>query len=729
MNADPFSPDYGEPTSWNPGTDREVYDLALSGEILYACGAFETIGGGKERSYIAALDAATGQPTGFSPYFNRPVAAIEISGDILYVGGWFTNVQGYTYNRLAALNADPSSPDYGEPTSWNPNAEGTVEELLVDRTTLYAAGGFEAIGGQPRYHLAGVSTETGAATGFDAALETNGWVNAMALSGDKLYVGGSFDYLGGQRRMNLAAVDKATGAVATWTCHAGNNVYALAVYGGELYAGGEFASLGGEPREHIACLVADPDSPDYGKATSWDPGADGPMGAFALSGTTIYAGGSFTDIGGAERHYLAAVDITTGSATSWDPLVNSYVHSLACTGSTLYVGGRFDRVNGEARSGLARFDTPVPPTVTYVDPSLGINEAGATITVLGTGFKEGAAVRLRKAGEDDIEATNITVLDATTITCDLDLNGVPVGSWDVVVINPDGQEGVLGGGFTVYQKPLSDEFGDSALNPRWVWLDPLSDCGYDLAGNPGYLRISVAGNDHDLHPANNLNAPRVLQPIYEDFSAETRVLVDPQHDACEAGILAWKDQENFLCLERGIGYNDQVISFWGVVGGVETPYASVGSTSTEAYVRLSRVGDDFSAYYSLDGVNWSQLATCSMAVDEPVQVGLHAVNQHNDYPFQADFDYFRCGRYFVRAMVVGGQGTVEAETQVVERGGDADVFITPDAGRHIAGITDNGNPVTVADPSRMNYTLENVTENHLVEVTFELNTLRRHLLR
>uniref|UniRef100_UPI00257D9E7C InlB B-repeat-containing protein n=1 Tax=Candidatus Solincola tengchongensis TaxID=2900693 RepID=UPI00257D9E7C len=434
------------------------------------------------------------------------------------------------------------------------------------------------------------------------------------------------------------------------------------------------------------------------------------------------SGGEFTETGGADRYFLAALDTATGSATSWDPVIHGYAHSLACMGSTLYVGGDFDSVGGVACSFLARFDTPVPPTVTSVDPSLGINEASVAVTVVGTGFKEGAAVRLRKTGEDDIEATNVDVLDATTITCDLDLNGAPVGQWDVVVVNPDGQEGVLEGGFTIYQRPLSDEFDESALNPRWIWMDPLSDCAYDLAGSPGYLRISVPGNYHDLHPANNLNAPRLLQPIYQDFTVETRVLVDPQHDACGAGILAWKDQDNFLRLERGMWYNDQVISFWGVVGGVETPYASVGSTSTEAYVRLSRVGEAFSAYCSPDGVNWTLLATRSMSVDEPVQVGLHVVNKGEDYPFQADFDHFRCDRYFVRAMVVGGQGTVSPETQVVEKGGDADVFITPDPGWHIAGITDNGNPVTVADPSGTTYTLKNVAENHLVEVAFELNT-------
>ncbi len=48
--------------------------------------------------------------------------------------------------------------------------------------------------------------------------------------------------------------------------------------------------------------------------------------------------------------------------------------------------------------------------------------------------------------------------------------------------------------------------------------------------------------------------------------------------------------------------------------------------------------------------------------------------------------------------------------------------MTPDVGWHIAGINDNGNPVTATNPSGMTYTLEDVVGNHLVEVTFKLNT-------
>ena len=56
-------------------------------------------------------------------------------------------------------------------------------------------------------------------------------------------------------------------------------------------------------------------------------------------------------------------------------------------------------------------------------------------------------------------------------------------------------------------------------------------------------------------------------------------------------------------------------------------------------------------------------------------------------------------------------------TQSVAEGGAASIYITPDAGHHITGITDNGIPASVANP----YVINNVTANHTVSVDFIIN--------
>jgi hypothetical protein len=60
------------------------------------------------------------------------------------------------------------------------------------------------------------------------------------------------------------------------------------------------------------------------------------------------------------------------------------------------------------------------------------------VTIAGSGFSNGATVKLTKAGQTDIAAVNPTVT-ATSIGCDLPITGAVAGPWNVTVTNPDGQ--------------------------------------------------------------------------------------------------------------------------------------------------------------------------------------------------------------------------------------------------------------------------------------------------
>ncbi len=77
---------------------------------------------------------------------------------------------------------------------------------------------------------------------------------------------------------------------------------------------------------------------------------------------------------------------------------------------------------------------------------------------------------------------------------------------------------------------------------------------------------------------------------------------------------------------------------------------------------------------------------------------------------------FAINTYSVNASVSGGHGTVTPPTRTVNHGGSAVIDIKPDASYHTASVTDNGAPVTPTPTT--DYTINNVTEDHNVVVTF-----------
>jgi len=333
---------------WNPGSDGYVLALAVQGTNVFAGGWF-TLAGGASRGYLAALDASTGLATGWDPSPNSAVYSLAVSGGVVYAGGAFTDVGGTSRNKVVAIDAAS-----GLPTSWDPQVDSFdgVYALAVDGGTVFLGGGFSQAGGQTRINIAAVDATTGLATGF--APDANGMVSALVVSGTTVYAGGQFSGIGLESRNRIAALDSTTGVATSWNPDAISSfggVSALAVSGTTVYAGGMFTGIGGQPRSNIAAIDA-----GTALATSWDPHAFGAVYAIGLDGGTVIAGGDLSSVGGLERHNIAALDVGTGTATSWNPDANGAVTALAVSGSTVYAGGQFTSVGGQARAGIAALD-------------------------------------------------------------------------------------------------------------------------------------------------------------------------------------------------------------------------------------------------------------------------------------------------------------------------------------------------------------------------------------
>jgi len=211
--------------------------------------------------------------------------------------------------------------------------------------------------------------------------------------------------------------------------------------------------------------------------------------------------------------------------------------------------------------------------------------------------------------------------------------------------------------------PYVDDF--EAVDPSWIWVDEFGDCSYRIV-EAGGLEVCAA-NGRDLYEL-NFSAPRLMREISEDFAIE--VCVSPASDNELAarstekpqmgGLLVWKDRDNFLRFEKGV-QGQHEIRLEGYVGGeyqvagrglllggrdrIEQPRrhgdterhgeeqsdssslcASVPPCfSSEVHLRLERAGEQFSAYCSVDGEDWLTCGKMTLPLDDPIQVGIHAI--------------------------------------------------------------------------------------------------------
>ena len=173
-------------------------------------------------------------------------------------------------------------------------------------------------------------------------------------------------------------------------------MFALSLQGSTLYAGGIFTRVNSTVvRNKIAGLHN-----FFGTADSFDPNASHVTSspyvyAIAPWGSTIFAGGIFTTIGGQSRYNVAALESNLGTATSWNPGIGTEVRALKIANNTLYVGGDTGGGAGENRRGFLAFclvQAPSALTATAAGPNQ-IN-----LTWAGSGSPSYEVRRSRQAG-------------------------------------------------------------------------------------------------------------------------------------------------------------------------------------------------------------------------------------------------------------------------------------------------------------------------------------------
>lgn len=318
------------------GAQPIVTAIETNGNFVYVGGTF-TQAGSVNATNVAVWDGSNWSALGTA--INGPVLALAKVGGYLYVGGSFTNTS-LALTNLARWNG----------STWSAvgaaGANRMVRALLSDGTNLYVGGDFTSLGGIAANRIAkwdgaawsaldvGVqSFGAGASPGvYSLAFDTNGW----------LYAVGNFNQAGSVGASHVAGWNGtawfALGATSKGMTHFDGDVQSFCFDGTDLYAGGLFVEAG----DVIVNGIAQWDGANWNVIGNAAPGkllGSSPVKALTAANGYLYAGGSFTNIGG-----VTAASVAQWDGANWSPMgggFNGIVYALAVHQGVLFAGGSF----------------------------------------------------------------------------------------------------------------------------------------------------------------------------------------------------------------------------------------------------------------------------------------------------------------------------------------------------------------------------------------------------
>ncbi|QQR80360.1 MAG: hypothetical protein IPJ69_13805 [Deltaproteobacteria bacterium] len=508
---------------WTPAASASVNSIVVSGTgasaIIYLGGDFVTVTpqGSTTPSTtnrIAALTSTGSLLSGFTYpcNINDTVKTLFLQGSTLYVGGKFSNVScsSTTFNRIISFNATSGSVI----TSFAPNLEAEVNDIVSDGTYVYVAGLFAS-------KLARFNPATG--------IVDSAWIPApdqpptsLALSGGNLYVGGFFNRIGGQSRTCLASLSTSSGAVtvSSWAPYLGSrngslSVYNISISGTRIFVTGNFSAANSSGRSYVGALLRHSAASfelSGGALTSWNPNLSSFTNHFALTsdGTHIYMGGTFNSAGAGSSQARSGFALINSDGSldesckpSFTASLDLSVYDIALDGAYIYVGGSFDSVTigsvTTSRQKIARLNASDCSLDAWYPGNL--NDSVESILV--------RAPYVYFSGSFSRVGTDSTYGGAArmTIAGSLDTTWKPLfeSGYDVktMSLSEDGSLLFAGGNFTTVNSSAQPNFAVIDSTPTSTGV--LSPVWIDVP-KPNNLVYSIVHDDTELYIGGGLTA-------------------------------------------------------------------------------------------------------------------------------------------------------------------------------------------------------------------------------
>jgi DNA-binding SARP family transcriptional activator/Cdc6-like AAA superfamily ATPase/predicted Ser/Thr protein kinase len=185
----------------------------------------------------------------------------------------------------------------------------------------------------------------------------------------------------------------------------------------------------------------------------------------------------------------------------------------------------------------------------------------------------------------------------------------------------------------IREQPLLREEFVETLPSDWVWQDPLDGCSFGVASRSAN-GVDTVRDGLEIHAARgrglwffNWSAPRMLRSVSGDWVAQTACVPASEAKPAIGGLVLWKDKKNYLRLDRG-ATGEHGILFTGCLGNRDILIGRgrlQSDASDRVFLRLERGGERVDALCSADGERWFTVGHVEFLVEDPVQVGMHAI--------------------------------------------------------------------------------------------------------
>ncbi len=213
-----------------------------------------------------------------------------------------------------------------------------------------------------------------------------------------------------------------------------------------------------------------------------------------------------------------ATSFRAANAASADSQIIAVVPASSLTGTV-----DITVLNGSVSSAITPSDrytfTGTGPAVTSVTPSTGSNMGTTPVTITGANFNTGATASLTRTGYSSFPLSIVVVPTSTSISATVP-SGLVVGTWNIVVTNPDGQSGIGSNLFTV-TAPVPTVTAISPATGINTMDTPVTITGTNFKSN-GTISLTRAGfNDVPLPDVGGSSATSLSSIIPAGVTAGT----------------------------------------------------------------------------------------------------------------------------------------------------------------------------------------------------------------